>query len=63
MTTSQETIRDTARRDGEAFSHAMRRWIDDYYYFLEEMLILQRDFVKTFWPTRLPAPKTATEKQ
>jgi hypothetical protein len=28
MTTSQETISDTARRDGEALSHAMHDWID-----------------------------------
>lgn len=28
MTTSQETISDTARRDGKALSHAMQDWID-----------------------------------
>ena len=28
MTTSQETISDTARRDGEALSHAMQGWFD-----------------------------------
>jgi hypothetical protein len=27
MTTSQETISDTARRDGEALSHAMQDWV------------------------------------
>jgi hypothetical protein len=28
MTMSQETISDTARRDGKALSHAMQDWID-----------------------------------
>jgi hypothetical protein len=86
MTTSHETISDTARRDGEALSQAMQDWIDsiqkfvgtapsldarvlsanrvvdNYFHVLEQVLIIQRDFIKSCLIAALPVAKTTTEK-
>jgi hypothetical protein len=63
MTASQETISDTARRDGWAFFQAMQDWIDNYYDAVGHMVTIQREFIKGCWTATLPVAKTATHKR
>jgi hypothetical protein len=62
MTTSQETISDTVRRDGWAYFQVMQHWIDNYFDAAGQILSIQRDFVKGCWAATLPVAKAAAPK-